>query len=59
VPILGRIGLARFAGVHPGNASGLAITLQLGLAALLWALLHRKVRQREFVVLKGDPHRLG
>ena len=59
VPILGNIGLGRFAGTEPRIAFGLSLTFQLGLAALMWFLLHRKVRQRAFVIGKGDQHLLG
>ena len=59
VPILGSIGLGRFAGAEPRIAFGLSLTFQLGQAALMWFLLHRKVRQRAFVIGKGDQHLLG
>jgi hypothetical protein len=58
-PILGSIGLRRFAGAEPRLAFALSLVFQLGLAALLWFLLHRSVAQREFVVGKGDRHLLG
>ena len=46
LPILGGIGLARFADAKPLAAIGLPLFFQAGLAALLWLLLHRKVRER-------------
>ncbi|MCX6923114.1 MAG: hypothetical protein NT154_07885, partial [Verrucomicrobia bacterium] len=54
VPIIGRTGLDRFTGADPWVAFGLSLTFQLTLAALMWFLLYRKVRQREFAVVKGD-----
>ena len=57
-PILGRIGLGRFAGVGPMVAFGLSLTFQVGMAALMWLLLVRKVREREFAVGKSDSHLL-
>jgi hypothetical protein len=59
VPILTTIGLGRFAGAESPIAFGLSFSFQLGLAALMWFLLLRKVRQRQFVIGKGDPHLLG
>jgi hypothetical protein len=58
VPILGRIGLTRFAQAGPVVAIGLPWILQAGLAALLWFLLLRKLREREFAVGKSDSHLL-
>jgi hypothetical protein len=47
VPILGGIGLVRFADAKPLAAIGLPLIFQAGLATLMWLLLHRKVRERE------------
>ena len=58
VPILGRIGLGRFVGAGPTVAIGLPLIFQAGLATLMWFLLYRKVRQREFAVAKSDQHLL-
>jgi hypothetical protein len=48
--------LARFADPEPLAAIGLPLIFQAGLAALMWLLLHRKVREREFAVGKTDEH---
>jgi ABC-type transport system involved in multi-copper enzyme maturation permease subunit len=58
LPALARVGLGRIAGAGPLVASGLPLAFQVGLATLLWFLLHRKVRQREFAVGKSDRHLL-
>jgi hypothetical protein len=58
VPILGGIGLVRFADAKPLAAIGLPLIFQAGLATLMWRLLHRKVRERVFVVGKSDEHLL-
>jgi hypothetical protein len=57
-PILGRIGLDRFAGAGPMVAFGLPLVFQAGLAALMWSLLLSKVRDREFAAGKSDGHLL-
>ena len=57
-PALARIGLGRLIGAGPLAASGLPLIFQVGLATLMWFLLHRKVRQREFAVRKSDRHLL-
>jgi ABC-type Na+ efflux pump permease subunit len=54
LPILGRIGLVRLAGAEPSVAVWFPLTFQLGLAVLMWLLLLARVRQREFLVAKGD-----
>ena len=59
VPILGRIGLGRMAGAQAQAASALPLSFQIGLAVLLWVLLQRKVRHREFAVAQGDTHLVG
>jgi hypothetical protein len=56
VPILGGVGLVRFADTEPLAAIGLPMIFQAGLATLMWLLLHRKVREREFAVGKSDEH---
>ena len=58
VPILGGIGLVRFADAKPLAAIGLPLIFQAGLATLMWLLLHRKVRERVCVVGKSDEHLL-
>jgi hypothetical protein len=50
--------LERFVGAGPIVAFGLPLTFQAGLAALMWLLLLRKVREREFAIGKSDSHLL-
>jgi ABC-type Na+ efflux pump permease subunit len=57
-PILGRVGLDRFAGAGPMVAFGLPLIFQAGLAALMWSLLLSKVHDREFAAGKSDGHLL-
>ena len=59
LPILTSVGLGRIAGFNPQTAFWLPMAFQLGLAALMWFLLHRIVTHREFVILKSDRHLLG
>ena len=55
-PVLARIVLGRLAGDDSMVAAGLPVASQIGLAAVMWVLSNRKMRQREFVVGKSDPH---
>jgi ABC-type transport system involved in multi-copper enzyme maturation permease subunit len=52
LPGLAAVGLSRFVDPRLPVALGLSSAFQIGLAALLWFLLYRKVHQREFVVGK-------
>jgi ABC-type transport system involved in multi-copper enzyme maturation permease subunit len=56
LPILARVGWDRVASVEPRFSFWSSSAIQLGLAGLMWVLLQRKVRQREFVAAKVERH---
>ena len=59
VPILGRIALGQIAGAQGHIAYGLPLSCQIGLAVLLWVLLRRKVRHRQFADVNSSTHLAG